>query len=113
MDTTELEKFAESVARPDEASREEARVRWAETVALPPRSFGRIETLAQWLSAVQGTCPPRQLERARVVLFAGDHGIARHGVSAYVPEATAALVRPIAQGGGPAQSRARPRHPSV
>ena len=107
MDTTELEKFAEGVARPDEAAREAARVRWAEAVALPPRSFGRIETLAQWLAAVQSACPPRQLERARVVLFAGDHGIAQHGVSAYRTEATAALVRRIAEGGGPVQSLAR------
>ncbi|HEV2346064.1 MAG TPA: nicotinate-nucleotide--dimethylbenzimidazole phosphoribosyltransferase [Actinocrinis sp.] len=113
MDTTELEKIAEGVARPDEAVREAARVRWAEQVALPPRSFGRIETLAQWLAAVQGVCPPRQLDRARVVLFAGDHGIARHGVSAYAPEATAALVRRIAGGGGPVQALARVQQASV
>jgi nicotinate-nucleotide--dimethylbenzimidazole phosphoribosyltransferase len=113
MDTTELEKFAESVARPFESYREAARVRWAETVALPPRSFGRIETVAQWLAAAQGVCPPRQLERARVVLFAGDHGIAQHGVSAYAPQATAALVRRIAEGGGPVQSLARAQNASV
>jgi nicotinate-nucleotide--dimethylbenzimidazole phosphoribosyltransferase len=113
MDTTELEKFAESVTRPDESSREFARVRWADAVALPPRSFGRIEAVAQWLAAVQGACPPRQIERARVVLFAGDHGIARHGVSAYRPEATAALVRRIAEGGGPVQSLARAMQASV
>ena len=107
MDTTELEKIAGNVARPDEAARDAARVRWAEQVALPPRSFGRIEALAQWLAGVQGVSPPRQLERARVVLFAGDHGIARHGVSAYAPAATAALVRRIAEGGGPVQALAR------
>lgn len=113
MDTTELEKFAEGVLRPDEAAREAARSRWAETVALPPRSFGRIETLAQWLAAVQGSCPPRPLERARVVLFAGDHGIAQHGVSAYPPEATAAMLRRIVQGGGPVQALARAHQASV
>src|SRR5947209_3428945 len=113
MDTTELEKFAEGVLRPDEAAREAARERWAETVARPPRSFGRIETLAQWLAAVQGVCPPRQLERAKVVLFAGDHGIAQHGVSAYPPEATAAMVRRIAQGGGPVQALAQTHQASV
>lgn len=113
MDTTELEKFAEAVTRPDEAAREAARVRWAQTVALPPRSFGRIETLAQWLAAVQGACPPRPLDRARVVLFAGDHGIAKHGVSAYPPEATAAMVRRIAEGGGPVQALARAQQASV
>jgi nicotinate-nucleotide--dimethylbenzimidazole phosphoribosyltransferase len=113
MDTTELEKFSEGVARPDEAAREAARVRWAEQVALPQRSFGTLEPLAQWLAAVQGACPPRQVEQARVVLFAGDHGIARHGVSAYPPEATAALVCRIAEGGGPVQALARTHQASV
>ena len=113
MDTTELEKFAEGMARPDETARAAARERWAEAVALPPRSFGRIETVAQWLAAVQGVCPPRPIERARVVLFAGDHGIARHGVSAYPPEATAAMVRRIVQGGGTVQALARVHQASV
>lgn len=113
MDTTELEKIAGKVARPDAVARDAARTRWAEQVALPPRSFGRVETLAQWLAAVQGASPPRQLERARVVLFAGDHGIARHGVSAYAPEATAAQVRRIAEGGGPVQALARAQQASV
>ena len=113
MDTTELEKIAGNVARPDEAARDAARVRWAEKVALPPRSFGRIEALAHWLAGVQGVSPPRQLERARVVLFAGDHGIARHGVSAYAPAATAALVRRIAEGGGPVQALAHVHQASV
>jgi nicotinate-nucleotide--dimethylbenzimidazole phosphoribosyltransferase len=107
MDTTELENFPEGVQRPDEPARTAATARWAEGIALPPGSFGRLEKLATWLSGVQGSCPPRQIARARVVLFAGDHGIAAHGVSAYAPGATAALVRRICAGGGPVQSLAR------
>lgn len=113
MDTTELEKIAEAVARPDETARAAARTRWAETVALPPRSFGRLENLASWLAAVQGASPPKPVERARVILFAGDHGVAREGVSAYPPEATAALVRRIAEGGGPVHSLARTHQAGV
>jgi nicotinate-nucleotide--dimethylbenzimidazole phosphoribosyltransferase len=113
MDTTELEKLAESVGRPDEAARDAALTRWAEEIALPPRSFGRVETLAVWLAAAQGVCPPRPVGNARVVLFAGDHGIAHHGVSAYPPEATAALVRRVSQGGGPVQSLARTHEATV
>jgi nicotinate-nucleotide--dimethylbenzimidazole phosphoribosyltransferase len=113
MDTTELEKIAEAVARPDESARSAARTRWAETVALPPHSFGRLEDLASWLAAVQGANPPRPVGRARVVLFAGDHGVARHGVSAHPPEASAGLVRRIAEGGGPVQSLARIHGASV
>jgi nicotinate-nucleotide--dimethylbenzimidazole phosphoribosyltransferase len=107
MDTTELEAFTEGVQRPEEQARTAATARWADGIALPPNSFGRLEKLGTWLSAVQGGCPPKPLERARVVLFAGDHGIAAHGVSAYPVGATAALVRRIGAGGGPVQSLAR------
>ncbi|WP_009956267.1 nicotinate-nucleotide--dimethylbenzimidazole phosphoribosyltransferase, partial [Mycobacterium intracellulare] len=42
---------------------------------------------------------PRGFERARVVVFAGDHGVARSGVSAYPPEVTAQMVANIDAGG--------------
>jgi nicotinate-nucleotide--dimethylbenzimidazole phosphoribosyltransferase len=112
LEKTELEKIGEAVPRTDATARHEAEVRWAEHVALPPRSFGRLEKTGVWLAAVQGVCPPRQIEHARVVLFAGDHGIAQpdphgRGVSAYPASATGAQVRRIAAGGGPIQSLAR------
>jgi nicotinate-nucleotide--dimethylbenzimidazole phosphoribosyltransferase len=113
MDTTELEKIAEAVVRPDETARGAARTRWAEQIALPPRSFGRLENLASWFAAVRGASPPAPMERARVVLFAGDHGVAHRGVSANPPEATAALVRRIAEGGGPVQTLARANQATV
>lgn len=117
MDTTELEKteldrLGEGVPRTDQNARGEAEVRWADQLALPPRSFGRLEKTGAWLAAVQGVCPPRQIADARVVLFAGDHGVAEpdpHGrsASAYPRSATRAQVRRIASGGGPVQSLAR------
>jgi nicotinate-nucleotide--dimethylbenzimidazole phosphoribosyltransferase len=64
----------------------------------PLGSLGRLEELAIWLAGVHGECPPRPLDRVRVVLFAGDHGVAQGGVSAYPPEVTAAMVRTFASG---------------
>ncbi len=69
------------------------------TLTKPPGSLGRLEDLSVWVAACQGVCPPRQFERARVVVFAGDHGVAAAGVSAYPPEVTAQMVANIDAGG--------------
>ncbi len=65
----------------------------------PAGALGRLEDLSVWVSACQGLCPPKQFEDARVVVFAGDHGVARTGVSAYPPEVTAQMVANIDEGG--------------
>ena len=49
-----------------------------DTLTKPRGALGRLEDLSVWVSSCQGQCPPRQFERARVVVFAGDHGVA-HG----------------------------------
>lgn len=65
----------------------------------PPGALGRLEELSVWAAGCQGVCPPRQFTRARVVVFAGDHGVASAGVSAYPPEVTAQMVANIVSGG--------------
>lgn len=70
-----------------------------DTLVKPPGALGRLEDLSVWVAACQGRCPPRQFERARVVVFAGDHGVAASGVSAYPPEVTAQMVATIDSGG--------------
>ena len=65
----------------------------------PPGALGRLEELSVWVSACQGVCPPRQFERARVVVFAGDHGVTAAGVSAFPAEVTAQMVANIDAGG--------------
>ena len=65
----------------------------------PRGSLGRLEDLAVWVAACQGVCPPRQFVRPRVVVFAGDHGVADAGVSAYPAEVTAQMVANFAGGG--------------
>jgi nicotinate-nucleotide--dimethylbenzimidazole phosphoribosyltransferase len=66
--------------------------------AKPLGALGDLETLAAWVASVQDACPPRQLDDVRVVVFAGDHGIASDGVSAYPVEITPAMVYGIAGG---------------
>ena len=86
------------VSPPDAGAAVAARAR-QDTLTKPRRALGRLEDLSVWVASCQGQCPPRQFERARVVVFAGDHGVARSGVSAYPPEVTAQMVANIAAGG--------------
>jgi nicotinate-nucleotide--dimethylbenzimidazole phosphoribosyltransferase len=64
-----------------------APTRW-ERIALPSGSMGELQTLSKWLCSVQGICPPNNFRRARVVIFAGDHGVAERNVSALAPAST-------------------------
>ncbi|MGY4708960.1 nicotinate-nucleotide--dimethylbenzimidazole phosphoribosyltransferase [Mycolicibacterium sp. CBM1] len=86
------------VTPPDSRAAAAARRR-QDILTKPAGSLGRLEALSVWVSSCQGLCPPQQFERARVVVFAGDHGVARTGVSAYPPEVTAQMVANIAAGG--------------
>jgi nicotinate-nucleotide--dimethylbenzimidazole phosphoribosyltransferase len=86
------------VSPPDAGAAAAARAR-QDTLTKPRGALGRLEDLSAWVASCQGRCPPAQFERARVVVFAGDHGVARSGVSAYPPEVTAQMVANIDAGG--------------
>lgn len=86
------------ISPPDATAAAAARAR-QDMLAKPRGALGRLEDLSVWVASCQGQCPPRQFGRARVVVFAGDHGVARSGVSAYPPEVTAQMVATIASGG--------------
>jgi nicotinate-nucleotide--dimethylbenzimidazole phosphoribosyltransferase len=64
----------------------------------PHGSLGRLEELVVWVAGVTG-CPTPVLRRKVIVTAAADHGVARHGVSAYPPEVTAQMVRNFLAGG--------------
>jgi nicotinate-nucleotide--dimethylbenzimidazole phosphoribosyltransferase len=64
----------------------------------PPGSLGRLEEIAEWLAAWQGRAQPR-LERPRIAVFAGTHGVAARGVSAYPSEVTRQMVKNFQSGG--------------
>ncbi|MFJ1461324.1 nicotinate-nucleotide--dimethylbenzimidazole phosphoribosyltransferase [Nocardia sp. N2S4-5] len=94
------------VVAPDAQVRGQAEARQLE-LTKPGGALGRLETLGNWVAACQGVCPPRQFQRARVVVFAGDHGVARHGVSAYPSEVTAQMVANFLAGGAAVNVLAR------
>ena len=63
----------------------------------PPGSLGRLEDIVAWL-ARWGRVPLR-LDRVDVLVFAGNHGVTAHGVSAYPAEVTVQMVANFASGG--------------
>ena len=88
----------DEVAPPD--GRVGAAARRRQDLLTKPRgALGRLEDLSVWVASCQGHCPPRQFERARGVVFAGDHGVAREGVSAYPTEVTGQMLDNIDGGG--------------
>jgi nicotinate-nucleotide--dimethylbenzimidazole phosphoribosyltransferase len=79
------------------AHREAARVRQGE-LTKPAGALGRLEALAIDLAGLQHTDRPRAA-RVPIVVFAGDHGIAAQGVSAYPQAVTIAMMANFAAGG--------------
>lgn len=97
MSALNLDGFASLVERPDPAYERAAEER-RQRLAPPAGALGRLERVGNWLAAVQGRCPTRPLAAAKVVLFAGDHGVARLGVSARAPGDTVPLVHSVLTG---------------
>jgi nicotinate-nucleotide--dimethylbenzimidazole phosphoribosyltransferase len=64
----------------------------------PRGALGRLEELTAWLARWQGRATPR-LDRVRVAVFAGNHGVAARGVSAFPAAVTAQMVANFEAGG--------------
>jgi nicotinate-nucleotide--dimethylbenzimidazole phosphoribosyltransferase len=64
----------------------------------PAGALGRLEELAIWLAIWQARHPPR-LDHPRTLVFAGNHGVAVRGVSAYPAAVTAQMVQNFIAGG--------------
>lgn len=64
----------------------------------PPGALGRLEDLAIWYGAWRGSGRP-VMERPQVIVFAGNHGIAARGVSAFPAEVTIQMVANFRAGG--------------
>ncbi|MEX0814561.1 MAG: nicotinate-nucleotide--dimethylbenzimidazole phosphoribosyltransferase [Dongiaceae bacterium] len=93
----EIRALLAALPGPDLEARSLAATREA-ALTKPAGSLGRLEELTAWLAAWQGRHPPR-LERPRVAVFAGNHGVAAQGVSAYPAAVTVQMVANFVAGG--------------
>lgn len=64
----------------------------------PLGSLGRLETLAKQIGEVFKSLEPK-ISNPHIVVFAADHGIANHGVSAYPQDVTRQMVTNFLEGG--------------
>jgi nicotinate-nucleotide--dimethylbenzimidazole phosphoribosyltransferase len=63
----------------------------------PAGALGRLEEIAFWLAAWTGRAPA--VTRPLVAIFAGNHGVTRHGITPYPPSVTQQMVENFAAGG--------------
>lgn len=82
-----LDHSAESAARERQQS-----------LTKPAGSLGELETIAIRLAAMQGRVLPCA-QKVWISVFAGDHGVAEEGVSAFPQAVTAEMVKNFAAGG--------------
>jgi len=93
----EIRGILNDVPGPDLDSGTAARMRQSQ-LTKPAGALGKLEDLAVWLATWQGRHPPA-LVRPRVAVFAGNHGVAGQGVSAYPQAVTRQMVRNFIDGG--------------
>jgi nicotinate-nucleotide--dimethylbenzimidazole phosphoribosyltransferase len=72
----------------------------------PLGALGRLEQLAVQLGCILGTETP-QLQKPQLLVFAADHGLAAHGVSAYPSDVTWQMVENFLAGGAAVSVLAR------
>jgi len=77
---------------------EQAKRRW-DAIAKPLHSLGRLEDLIVQIAGVQDT-PDVRIDKRCALVFCGDHGVVREGVSQSGSEVTALVAKSIAEGTG-------------
>jgi len=65
--------------------------------AKPIGSLGRLENLAEQIGMIRGSLDPK-LESAKILVFAGDHGLTEEGVTAYPSDVTREIAKLIVGG---------------
>src|SRR5215467_11193795 len=74
-----------------------AAVRRERQLTKPAGALGRLEEVSEWLATWQARHPPR-VDHPRTCVFAGNHGVAVRGVSAYPAAVTAQMVQNFVAG---------------
>ncbi len=100
-----IEWLAIPAALPDAGARQVAEARQSQ-LTKPPGALGRLEAIAIRLAALQGTEQPC-VDKVHITVFAGDHGVAAEGVSAFPQAVTAERVKNFARGGAAICTAAR------
>lgn len=91
-----------SIAKLDDAKQTRIQQR-IDSKTKPPGSLGKLETLAARLALIQSQhhsdIADIDITQPHILTFAGDHGIARQGVSIAPPEVTQQMVQNFLSGG--------------
>ncbi|WP_299411734.1 nicotinate-nucleotide--dimethylbenzimidazole phosphoribosyltransferase [uncultured Sulfitobacter sp.] len=72
----------------------------------PPGALGRLEDVATWYAGWRGN-PRPTVTAPQIIVFAGNHGVAAQGVSAFPPEVTEQMVLNFQHGGAAINQLAR------
>lgn len=96
-DGRSFEAALQSLPGADAASVAAAEGRQAQ-LTKPAGSLGRLEEIAIFFAGWQARERPA-ITRGRAAIFAGNHGVTAHGVSAFPPEVTVEMVRNFERGG--------------
>lgn len=92
-----IQATVDSIPQLDVSAMDEAGARQGQ-LTKPPGALGRLETLSIQLAGITGRLDPR-FPRKRVIVCAGDHGVAAEGVSAFPAEVTPQMVLNFLAGG--------------
>jgi nicotinate-nucleotide--dimethylbenzimidazole phosphoribosyltransferase len=90
---------------PDEAARQAALQRDAQ-LTKPGGALGRIDALVPQLAALRGQ-PRPDVDAVWIAIFAGDHGVAAEGISAYPQSVTGQMLANFVGGGAAVSVLAR------
>jgi nicotinate-nucleotide--dimethylbenzimidazole phosphoribosyltransferase len=94
------------MAPPPDISAETAASERDAQLTKPTGALARLEDCIRHLAAWQSRAVPA-LDRVQIVIFAGNHGVAARGVSAYPAEVTVQMVANFQSGGGAINQLAR------